>query len=107
MTWHGTPAERFSLPPAVCKHISATSRGVLTRSYYLDTPLGNELLEMWRGGAVNAPSFTRAVIPSTPGLRRREKDPPPRGPPARGRRPEPGPEGAGGHPLPPPTPAAP
>jgi len=73
MTLHGTPAERFSLPPAVCKHISATSRGVLTRSYYLDTPLGNELLEMWREGAISAQSFTGAIIRSTPELRRGEK----------------------------------
>jgi phage head maturation protease len=73
MTLHGTPAERFSLPPAVCKHISAESRGVLTRSYYLDTPLGNELLEMWREGAISAQSFTGAIIRSSPELRRGEK----------------------------------
>jgi phage head maturation protease len=73
MTLMGTPAERFSLPPAVCKHISAESRGVLTRSYYLDTPLGNELLEMWREGAITAQSFTGAIIRSTPELRRGEK----------------------------------
>lgn len=73
MTLMGTPAERFSLPPAVCKHISAESRGVLTRSYYLDTPLGNELLEMWREGAISAQSFTGAIIRSTPQLRRGEK----------------------------------
>jgi phage head maturation protease len=73
MTLHGTPAERFSLPPAVCKHISAESRGVLTRSYYLDTPLGNELLEMWREGAISAQSFTGAIIRSTPQLRWGEK----------------------------------
>jgi phage head maturation protease len=73
MTLHGTPAERFSLPPAVCKHISAESRGVLTRSYYLDTPLGNELLEMWREGAISAQSFTGAIVRSTPALRRGEK----------------------------------
>jgi phage head maturation protease len=73
MTLHGTPAERFSLPPAVCKHISAESRGVLTRSFYLDTPLGNELLEMWREGAITAQSFTGAIIRSSPELRRGDK----------------------------------
>jgi phage head maturation protease len=76
MTLHGTPAERFSLPPAVCKHISAESRGVLTRSFYLDTPLGNELLEMWREGAISAQSFTGAIIRSSPELRRGEKHQP-------------------------------
>ena len=73
MTLHGTPAERFSLPPAVCKHISAEGRGVLTRSLYLDTPLGNELLEMWRSGAITTQSFTGGIIRSTPELRRGEK----------------------------------
>lgn len=73
MTLHGTPAERFSLPPAVCKHISAEARGVLTRSYYMDTPLGNEVLEMWREGAITAQSFTGAIIRSSPELRRGDK----------------------------------
>jgi phage head maturation protease len=73
MTIHGTPAERFSLPVAVPKHISAEFRGVLTRSYYLDTPLGNEVLEMWREGAISAQSFTGAIIRSSPELRRGDK----------------------------------
>src|SRR5258707_6691350 len=86
MTLHGTPAERFSLPPAVCKHVSAESRGVLTRSYYLDTPLGNELLEMWRVSAITHPSFTGAIIRSTPELRRGEKHRPRSGQLTRARR---------------------
>jgi phage head maturation protease len=73
LTIHGTPAERFSLPVAVPKHISAESRGVLTRSYYMDTPLGNEVLEMWREGAISAQSFTGAIIRSSPELRRGEQ----------------------------------
>jgi phage head maturation protease len=73
LTLHGTPAERFSLPVAVPKHISAESRGVLTRSLYMDTPLGNEVLEMWRSGAITAQSFTGAIIRSSPELRRGEK----------------------------------
>jgi len=73
LTIHGTPAERFSLPVAVPKHISAESRGVLTRSYYMDTPLGNEVLEMWRSGAITAQSFTGAIIRSSPELRRGDK----------------------------------
>jgi phage head maturation protease len=73
MTLMGTPAERFSMPPAVCRHLSAEGRGVLTRSFYLDTPLGNELLEMWREGAINAQSFTGAIIRSSPELRRGDK----------------------------------
>ena len=73
MTIHGTPSERFSTPVAVTRHISAEQRGVLTRAYYLDTPLGNEILEMWREGAITAQSFTGAIIRSTPDLRRGEK----------------------------------
>ena len=73
LTVHGTPSERFSTPVAVTRHLSAESRGVLTRAYYLDTPLGNEVLEMWREGAITAQSFTGAIIRSTPELRRGEK----------------------------------
>ena len=72
LTIHGTPAERFSLPVAVTRHISGESRGVLTRAFYLDTPLGNEVLEMWREGAITAQSFTGAILRSSPELRRGE-----------------------------------
>jgi HK97 family phage prohead protease len=73
MTIHGTPAERFSMPCAVTENIRAESRGVITRSRYLDTALGNEVLEMWRSGAVTAQSFTGAIIRSSPELKPGEK----------------------------------
>jgi phage head maturation protease len=73
MTIHGTPSDRYSMPTAVCEGIRAESRGPITRSRYLDTPLGNEVLEMWRSGAVTAQSFTGAIIRSSPELRRGEK----------------------------------
>ena len=73
LTIHGTPAERFSMPCAVTEHISAEGRGVLTRARYLDTPLGNEVLEMWRSGAITAQSFSGQIIRSTPQLRLGEK----------------------------------
>ena len=73
LTIHGTPSERFSMPVAVTRHISSESRGVLTRAFYLDTPLGNEVLEMWREGAITAQSFTGAIIRSSPELRRGDK----------------------------------
>lgn len=73
MTIHGTPSERFSLPCAVTKHISAEGRGVLTRAFYPDTPLGNEVLELWRSGAVSAQSFSGQIIRSTPALRRGDR----------------------------------
>jgi hypothetical protein len=73
MTIHGSPSDRYSMPVAVCEGIRAESRGPITRSRYLDTPLGNEVLEMWRSGAVTAQSFTGAIIRSNPELRPGEK----------------------------------
>jgi len=68
MTIHGSPSDRFSMPVAVCESIRAEARGPITRSRYLDTPLGNEVLEMWRSGAITAQSFTGAIIRSSPEL---------------------------------------
>lgn len=73
MTIHGTPSDRYSMPTAVCEGIRVDTRGPITRSRYLDTPLGNEVLEMWRSGAVTAQSFTGAIIRSSPELRRGEQ----------------------------------
>jgi HK97 family phage prohead protease len=73
MTIHGSPSDRYSMPVAVCEGIRAEARGPITRSRYLDTPLGNEVLEMWRSGAVTAQSFTGAIIRSSPELRRGQK----------------------------------
>lgn len=73
MTVHATPSERFSVPCAIARHISAEGRGLLTRSFYPDTPLGNEVLELWREGAITAQSFSGQIIRSTPELRRGEK----------------------------------
>jgi phage head maturation protease len=73
MTIHGTPSDRYSMPTAVCEGIRADTRGPVTRSRYLDTPLGNEVLEMWRSGAVTAQSFTGAIIRSSPELKPGEK----------------------------------
>lgn len=73
MTIHGTPSDRYSMPVAVCEGVRAETRGPITRSRYLDTPLGNEVLEMWRSGAITAQSFTGAIIRSSPELRRGEK----------------------------------
>jgi hypothetical protein len=61
------------MPVAVCEGIRAEARGPITRARYLDTPLGNEVLEMWRSGAVTAQSFTGAIIRSDPQLRPGEK----------------------------------
>jgi HK97 family phage prohead protease len=69
MTVHGTPAERFSLPAGVTRHISAESKGLLTRAEYANTPLGEELLELVNIGALRTQSFTGGIIRSDPQLR--------------------------------------
>jgi phage head maturation protease len=73
MTIHGTPSEKFSTPCAVTEHVSAEGRGMLTRARYLNTPLGDEVLELWKSGAISAQSFAGATIRSTPELRRGQK----------------------------------
>jgi phage head maturation protease len=73
LTIHATPSDRYSMPVAVCEGVRAESRGPVTRSRYLDTPLGNEVLEMWLSGAITAQSFTGAIIRSSPELRPGEK----------------------------------
>lgn len=69
MTVHGTPAERFSVPAGVPKHVSAEGKGLLTRTEYAKTPLGDELLELVNMGALRTQSFTGGMIRSDPMLR--------------------------------------
>ena len=68
LTLQGTPSEEFSKPCAVTRDITVDGRGVITRAYYLDTDLGNEVLEMWRSGAITAQSFSGPIIRSSPDL---------------------------------------
>ena len=69
MTVHGTPAERFSLPAGLPRHISAEGRGLLTRTEYANTPLGEEILELVNLGALRSQSFTGGIVRSSPMLR--------------------------------------
>lgn len=66
----GLPAERFMMPVAVPVSVEATSRGLLTRSRFVSTPLGDEVLELVRSGAVTAMSFQGRIVRSTPQLGR-------------------------------------
>ena len=66
----GVPVERFMMPCAKPVSIEATDRGLLTRSRYLDTPLGNEVLEMVREGAITSQSFVGRIVRSDPELGR-------------------------------------
>jgi HK97 family phage prohead protease len=54
---YGNPAAEHTLPIGVPEDIRADSRGVLTVTRYLDTPLANSVLEAVREGAITAQSF--------------------------------------------------
>jgi phage head maturation protease len=69
LTVHGTPAERFSLPAGVPKHLSSEGKGLLTRTEYAATPLGEELLELVGMGALRSQSFTGGIVRSNPASR--------------------------------------
>jgi HK97 family phage prohead protease len=69
----GNPAERFQMPVAVPVSIEATPRGLLTRSRFVATPLGEEVLELVKSGAVTAMSFTGRIILSDPQLGRGQR----------------------------------
>src|SRR5262249_14902324 len=62
----GTPVERFSMPVAKPRTIAATDGGLLTRSRYFDTPLGNEVLELIREGGITSQSFVGKIVRSDP-----------------------------------------
>jgi hypothetical protein len=57
------------MPAGVALDIRPESRGLLTRTEYADTPLGNEILELVRMGALRSQSFTGGIIRSDPSLR--------------------------------------
>ena len=62
----GNPAARFQMPVAVPVSIEANARGLLTRSRFVNTPLGDEVLELVKSGAITSMSFTGRIIRSTP-----------------------------------------
>ena len=66
----GVPVEKWMLPCAKPVSIEATDRGLLTRSRYFDTPLGNEVLQLISEGAITAQSFVGKVVRSEPQLAR-------------------------------------
>ena len=72
MTIHGTPSERGSVPIGVPVEIRPETRGLPTRTRYLETPFADEILENIRSGAITAQSFTGRIVRSDPSLRRGE-----------------------------------
>ena len=66
----GNPVERFQMPVARPISIEATDRGLLTRSRYFDTPLGNEVLQLITDGGITSQSFVGKIIRSDPEIGR-------------------------------------
>lgn len=65
-TISGTPTAEFSKPIGVPVEVRAEPKGLLTRTRYLKTPLGDEVLEMWREQAIRAQSFRGPIYRSAP-----------------------------------------
>ena len=57
LTLWGTPSERYSMPVGVPLEIVPDNRGLLTRTRYSKTELGDEILALWEDGAIRGQSF--------------------------------------------------
>jgi HK97 family phage prohead protease len=68
-TMDGTPAAEFQKPLGKPLSVEPETRGLLTRTEYSKTPLGDEVLELIRDGAITNQSFEGALIASDPELR--------------------------------------
>lgn len=66
MTPYGTPSERWSAPVAVTRNLVVEARGVVATDHYMETPEGDQALEMIRAGAVKGYSFTGRLVRSSP-----------------------------------------
>ncbi len=68
-TMEGDPAPEFQKPLGKPLFVEPESRGLLTRTEYSKTALGEEVLELVRDGAITAQSFVGALTRSDPELR--------------------------------------
>jgi len=64
LTLWGTPSERYSMPLGTAEEIKPDGRGLLTRTRYAKTPLGDEVLQLWNEGAIRGQSFRGATMQS-------------------------------------------
>lgn len=64
LTLWGTPSDRYSMPLGVPEEIKPDGRGLLTRTRYAPTELGDEVLELWKSGAIRGQSFRGATMQS-------------------------------------------
>lgn len=58
----GMPSERFALPIGTPVEIKPDGRGLFTRTRVAKTPLGDEVLELARSGAITGFSFKAAAV---------------------------------------------
>ena len=64
MTIQGTPSERYAMPLGVPLDVKVDGRGLLTVVRYSKTPLGEEVLQLIRDGAIRAMSWSGQWIRS-------------------------------------------
>lgn len=64
LTLWGTPSDRYSMPLGTPEDIRADARGLLTVTRYAKTDLGDEVLQLWRDGAIRGQSFRGQVYRS-------------------------------------------
>jgi HK97 family phage prohead protease len=55
---YGNPSDKWSAPVAVHRSAAADGRGLRVSSWYVNTPAGDEALELMRSGAVDGFSFS-------------------------------------------------
>lgn len=65
-TIHGTPAERFSMPYGTAVEMRADGKGLFTSTKVANTPLGDEVYELARSGAVRGQSFSGGFLKTDP-----------------------------------------
>lgn len=64
LTLWGTPSDRYSAPIGTPEEIKPDGRGLLTRTRYAKTELGDEMLQLWEDGAIRGQSFRGATYES-------------------------------------------
>ncbi len=64
LTLWGTPSDRYSMPLGTPEEIKPDGRGLLTRTRYARTELGDEILQLWDDGAIRGQSFRGATYQS-------------------------------------------
>lgn len=60
----GTPSERFATPIGTAVDLKADGRGLLTVTRYARTEQGEEVLQLWKDGAIRGQSFRGPVYRS-------------------------------------------